>query len=275
MENEVRDFYNKYGEREWNRLAENAYSKINFLLHMHFIEKHLHKGMRILDAGCGAGRFSIEFAKRGCKVTLFDISDEQLKIAKEKINEAKVTENIEGIFQGDIRDLSQFKNEQFDMVVCYGAPLSYVLENREKAILEFNRVLSKSGFLFVSVNNKWGILKMLLGNKYPDFFNNPEYWYIDKVMKTGDLPKHEKVNQPARHFFEAVELNNLIMENGFDKISLGGSPCFSCGNLQSVEELCKDEKAFNTILQIEIETYTKPTMVDSGEFLLARGIKKQ
>jgi len=275
MENEVRDFYNKYGEREWNRLDENTYSKINFLLHMHFIEKHLHKGMRILDAGCGAGKFSIEFAQRGCKVTLLDISDEQLKIAKEKIDEAKVTENIEGIFQGDIRDLSQFKNEQFDMVVCYGAPLSYVLENREKAILEFNRVLSKSGFLFVSVNNKWGILKMLLGNKYPDFFNNPEYWHIDKVMKTGDLPKHEKVNQPARHFFEAVELNNLIMENGFDKISLGGSPCFSCGNLQSVEELGKDEKAFNTILQIEIETYTKPTMVDSGEFLLARGIKKQ
>jgi ubiquinone/menaquinone biosynthesis C-methylase UbiE len=275
MENEVRDFYNKYGIREWNRLEENTYSKMNFLLHMHFIEKYLQKGMKILDAGCGAGRYSIEFAKRGCNVTLFDISDEQLNIAKEKIDEAKVNENIDGIFQGDIRDLSQFKNEQFDMVVCYGAPLSYVLENREKAILEFNRVLNKNGLLFMSVNNKWGILKMLLGNKYPDFFNNPEYWYIDKVIKTGDLPKHEKVNQPARHFFEAEELNNLLIENGFDEVVLGGSPCFSCGNLQSVEELGKDERAFNTILQIEIETYKKPTMVDNGEFLLARGFKNK
>ena len=223
MENEVREFYNKYGIREWNRLDENTYSKINYLLHMHFIEKYLHKG----------------------------------------------------IFQGDIRDLSQFKNEQFDMVVCYGAPLSYVLKNREKVILEFNRVLSKNGLLFISVNNKWGILKMLLGNKHPEFFNNPEYWYIDKVMQTGDLPKHEKVNQPPRHFFDAEELNNLLIENGFDKIILGGSPCFSCGNLQSVEELGKDEKAFNTILQIEIETYKKPTMVDSGEFLLGKGIKNK
>ncbi len=273
MENEVKDFYNKYGIREWNRLEENNYSKINFLLHMHFIEKFLHKGMKILDAGCGAGRYSIEFAKRGCKVTLFDISDEQLKIAKEKIDEAGVNENIEGIFQGDIRDLSQFRNEQFDMVVCYGAPLSYVLEKREKAILEFNRVLNKNGLLFISVNNKWGILKMLLGNKYPDFFNSPEYWHIDKVMKTGDLPKHEKVNQPPRHFFEAAELNTLLIENGFDETVLGGSPCFSCGNLQEVEELGKDEKAFNTILQIEIETFTKPSMVDCGEFLLARGVK--
>jgi ubiquinone/menaquinone biosynthesis C-methylase UbiE len=273
MENEVREFYNKYGIREWNRLEESTYRKINFMLHMHFIKDHLHKGMKILDAGCGAGRYSIEFAKRGCNVTLFDISDEQLRIAEEKICEANVKENIEEIIQGDIRDLSQFKDGQFDMVVCYGAPLSYVLENREKAILEFNRVLNNNGMLFVSVNNKWGILKMLLGNMYPDFFNNPEYWYIDKVMKTGDLLKHEKVNQPARHFFDAAELNKLLIENGFNQVNLAGSPCFSCGCNQSIDELCKDEKAFSTIMQIEIETYTKLSMVDNGEFLLANGVK--
>lgn len=273
MDDEVRAFYNKYGIREWNRLEESTYNRINFLLHMHFIESYLHKGVKILDAGCGAGRYSVEFAKKGCKVSLFDISDEQLKIAKEKIDEAKVSDNIEGIYQGDIRDLSQFKNEEFDIVVCYGAPLSYVIKNRDGAIFEFNRVLSKNGRLFISVNNKWGILKMLLGNKHPDFFNKPEYWYIDKVIKTGDLPKHEKVNQPARHFFEASELNNLILENGFNGIVLGGSPCFSCGNSQSIEELSKDKKALNTILQIEIETYMKPTMVDNGEFLLASAIK--
>jgi ubiquinone/menaquinone biosynthesis C-methylase UbiE len=50
-------------------------SKINYLLHINFLEQYLHKGMRVLDAGCGAGRYRIEFDKRGCKVTLFDISD--------------------------------------------------------------------------------------------------------------------------------------------------------------------------------------------------------
>jgi hypothetical protein len=35
---------------------------------MHFIEKFLHKGMKILDAGCRAGRYSIEFLlDRGVK----------------------------------------------------------------------------------------------------------------------------------------------------------------------------------------------------------------
>ena len=37
--------------------------------------------------------------------------------------------------------------------------------------------------------------------------------------------------------------------------------------------LGKDEKSFNTILQIEIETYMKSTMVDNGEFLLAKATK--
>jgi hypothetical protein len=41
----------------------------------------------------------------------------------------------------------------------------------------------------------------------------------------------------------------------------------------SVEELGKDEKAFQTIVQIELATYTKLTMVDNGEFLLAKGVK--
>ncbi len=273
MIDEVRDFYNKYGIKEWNRLDESIYSRINYLLHMHFIEKYLHKDVKILDAGCGAGRFSIEFAKKGCKVTLFDISDKQLGIAKEKIDTMNLSQNIEGFIQGDIRDLRQFNNEQFDMVVCYGAPLSYVTNNRDKVITEFNRVLKKGGTLALSVNGKIGVLKMLLGNMYPDFFNNPEYWYIDKVMKTGDLPKHEKVDHPPRHFFEAKELEELLCINGFTNIVLGGSPCFTCGNSKAVEELGKDERALATIIQIELETYTKPTMVDSGEFLLAKAIK--
>jgi len=37
-----------------------------------------------------------------------------------------------------------------------------------------------------------GSLRWLL-LRYKFLFSNPEYWYIDKVMNTGDFPKHEKV----------------------------------------------------------------------------------
>ena len=76
-----------------------------------------------------------------------------------------------------------------------------------------------------------------------------------------------------RGIFDAAELDKLLSDNSFQSIILGGSPCFSCGNNRSIEDLCKDETAFQTIMQIEMSTYRKPTMVDNGEFLLAKGVR--
>lgn len=273
MSSEVKAFYDDYGIKEWNRLDENAYSRINYLLHMHFIKEHLESGMKVLDAGCGTGRFSIEFAKLGCDVTLFDISEEQLRIAKIKIDESNVKNNIAGIIQGDLNEKMKFPDDHFDVVVCYGAPLSYILEKRDEVIKEFNRILKPSGKLFVSVNNKWGIFKMLIGRQMTDFFSDPDYWYIDQVIESGDLPRHEKVDHPPRHFFEAMELRTLLDNNGFSDVKLGGSPCISCGHQANLEEISKNNEALKTIIDIELETYTKDTMVDNGEFLLAMGRK--
>jgi len=51
-----------------------------------FIEKELQydKSLKILDVGCGTGRHSIELTKRGYNVTGIDLSESQLKRAKEK-----------------------------------------------------------------------------------------------------------------------------------------------------------------------------------------------
>jgi len=34
----TRDFYNSYGEREWERLAKTPYDRVNFILHMDFMD---------------------------------------------------------------------------------------------------------------------------------------------------------------------------------------------------------------------------------------------
>lgn len=41
-------------------------------------------GMRILDAGCGTGNFSLGLARLGCSVTGIDISEKMLAFAREK-----------------------------------------------------------------------------------------------------------------------------------------------------------------------------------------------
>ncbi len=52
-----------------------------------FIESKIkyNKSLKILDVGCGTGRHSIELTKRGYFVTGIDLSESQLKRAKEKV----------------------------------------------------------------------------------------------------------------------------------------------------------------------------------------------
>lgn len=54
-----------------------------------FIEKEINYGktIKILDVGCGTGRHSIELAKRGYAVTGIDLSESQLRRAREKASE--------------------------------------------------------------------------------------------------------------------------------------------------------------------------------------------
>jgi SAM-dependent methyltransferase len=57
-----------------------------------FIEKEIRydKSLKILDVGCGTGRHAIELTKRGYRVTGIDLSESQLKRAREKAADARL-----------------------------------------------------------------------------------------------------------------------------------------------------------------------------------------
>lgn len=57
-----------------------------------FVERELggDRAKRILDIGCGTGRHAIELANRGYRVTGFDLSEGQLRLAREKAAAAGV-----------------------------------------------------------------------------------------------------------------------------------------------------------------------------------------
>jgi len=84
-----------------------------------FIEKELRfdKSLKILDVGCGTGRHAIELTKRGYNVTGIDLSESQLKRAREKA----AAENLSIDFQHqDARHLPF--NGEFDIAImlCEG-----------------------------------------------------------------------------------------------------------------------------------------------------------
>lgn len=84
-----------------------------------FIEKELgfNKSLKILDVGCGTGRHTIELTKRGYSVTGIDLSESQLKRARDKAKSDNLTIDFQ---QQDARNLTF--NHEFDaaIMLCEG-----------------------------------------------------------------------------------------------------------------------------------------------------------
>ena len=118
-----------------------------------FIEKEIghKKATKILDIGCGTGRHSIELTKRGYKVVGVDLSESQLKRAREKAAQQKLKIDFR---RHDARKLP-FKSE-FDLAImlCEGGFSLMETDEMNYAILKNAAKALKPGgkFIFTTLN---------------------------------------------------------------------------------------------------------------------------
>ncbi|MEW6471550.1 MAG: class I SAM-dependent methyltransferase [Actinomycetota bacterium] len=91
----LREFFDEYGEREWQRLDTDARSRASLEIHRRFLGRFVRPGMRVLEIGAGPGRFTVELAKLGCRVVVTDISPVQLALNKEQVGQAGFASAVE------------------------------------------------------------------------------------------------------------------------------------------------------------------------------------
>jgi ubiquinone/menaquinone biosynthesis C-methylase UbiE len=102
---------------------------------------------RLLDAGCGCGKYALPLRMRGFDVVAMDVSLDALKMAGER----SMHRNLDvGLLAANVYQMP-FSDGSFDVIWCYGVLQHLLLKERELALLEFWRILREGGLLFIEV----------------------------------------------------------------------------------------------------------------------------
>jgi len=124
-------------------------------------------GKNVLDVGAGTGRLSVKMSRLGAKVTALDLSEEMLKILKNKDRKIEIV-------QGDAESLP-FEDGAFDIVTAVF--LIVHLKDPKVFFDEAYRVLKDGGrLIFSNINQKEApLVKTKNGDiKIESFYHRPD-----------------------------------------------------------------------------------------------------
>lgn len=175
------EYFDEFGEREWTRFEQGVTPPAGLDIHIRFLERFVRAGDRVLDAGAGPGRFSVELVRLGADVVALDISPGQLEQLRARLPEIEA-------HLSDVTDLSRFADDSFDVTVCYGGPLSYVLGRAEDTLAELVRVTRPGGHVLVSLMSTIGTVVHYLAVLF-DLARRDGVEHQMEIVGTGFLPE--------------------------------------------------------------------------------------
>jgi ubiquinone/menaquinone biosynthesis C-methylase UbiE len=132
------------------------YSDKDYGKEVDFLEQifqNTRKPKKLLEIGCGTGNYTRILAERGYQITAVDISENMLKIAKEKC--------ASNFVKGNIRDISI--DDKFDTCIAMFAVIDYITDSSDliKALVNIRHHLKPNGILVFDIWNGLAVLRLL------------------------------------------------------------------------------------------------------------------
>jgi len=196
-------------------LVNNALEIIKTRFGKNDIPIELIKDKKLLDLGCGSGRYSVALSLLGAKVTGVDFGEDNL----EKGRNLALNFNQEVDFQKqNILELD-FEDESFDFVFCNG--VAHHTGNMKKATQELFRVLRQDCFSWYYVYGNGG-LQWYLIQKCNKFFKRhyiPKEFTSQFLLMLG-MPENRHIF--IDHFYVPIlentyktDFEKLLTDTGF------------------------------------------------------------
>lgn len=112
--------------------------------------------VNIIDIGGATGYYSFWLQELGHKVTLFDLTPENIEAANAYSKKSRV--ELTDAIVGDATKMP-FNDEQFDMALLFG-PLYHLTEKQErvKALSETRRIVKRGGFVLAAIISRYASL---------------------------------------------------------------------------------------------------------------------
>ena len=263
----IGDYFDNYGEREWARLEADAESRVSFHLHRAFLEEYIRAGDEVLEVGAGPGRFTIELARLGARLTVGDLSPVQLESNRARVEAAGHAAAVVARKVLDIVNLSEFAPETFDAVVAYGGPLSYVLERADDALAELLRVTKPGGHVFLSVMSLAGATRRYLPGVLK-WARERSLEEVEYVLRTGDQVGDIGAGHVC-HMYRWAEFEALLKRHSCTIVAASAANFLSLNHDEALRETESDPVLWEKFLRWETEACRQPGALDGGTHIIA------
>ena len=137
---------------------------------------------KVLEMACGTGNLSIHLAEKGYKLTCFDLSEEMLAQAYEKLNRFKNVKLLNG-------NMINFKiNQKFDSIISICDSINYItdLEDLKSTFENVYNHLDDNGIFIFDINSFYKISEIIGNNIFvedrEDIFYTWQNYYDRETM---------------------------------------------------------------------------------------------
>jgi S-adenosylmethionine-dependent methyltransferase len=260
----VKEYYNENAEKEWGRLSNHAFE---FEITTHMMNKFIKPGDTILDIGGGPGRYSIYYAQKGCKVTLIDLSESNINIAKReaKLANVELTTHV-----CDATNLESLFLDQYDHVFLMG-PLYHLLSlnDRKQATKEALRHLKPQGYFYATFIMLFAGIIYYMKHDPEGVLTDPLHEvYINDVIKN----KPYQGDAFTKAYFITPDLIKRFMKRfPLEQVMLFGQESILAP--QELKILEASEEARKEWLRIAIELANQKEYLSYAEHLMYIGRK--